>query len=143
MTRAAKNKDGVSIKETNPERVATLVHLMLGPNEFYVRLLTGESLDPAPPAETLATNAANEPFFVTFDLNDDTAGDYAEDRCWREREERTADDTSTRARFAGPPPRRTLALSTRRGPAPAPSSADSRNGRPAGCATLSCDVRGP
>ena len=58
MTRAAKNKDGVSIKETNPERVATLVHLMLGPNEFYVRLLTGESLDPAPPAETLATNAA-------------------------------------------------------------------------------------
>ena len=126
MTRAAKNKDGVPIKETSPETLATLVHLMLGPNEFYVRLLTGESLDPAPPAETLATNAANEPFFVTFDLDDDTAGDYAEDRCWKDIEDHyEAFDTSLDA-FAGLLTQ-TLALSTLEDRLQASSSADSSN----------------
>ena len=29
----------------NPERVATLIHIILGPNEFYCRLASG-GLDP-------------------------------------------------------------------------------------------------
>jgi hypothetical protein len=99
MTRAAKDKDGTLLKDKSPETLATLVHLMLGPNEFYVRLLTGETTDPAAPASGGADAA--EPFFVTFDLDDDTAGDYAEDRAWKDIEDHyEAFDTSLDA-FAG------------------------------------------
>jgi len=80
----------------DPERAATLVHLMLGPNEFYLRVVTGESLEPfnggiqdvdraaaenAENAETAQHSAS--PFFATFDLTDETAGDYAEDCDWK------------------------------------------------------------
>jgi hypothetical protein len=100
MTRAAKDKDGTLLKDKSPETLATLVHLMLGPNEFYVRLLTGETTDPAAPASGGADGGA-EPFFVTFDLDDDTAGDYAEDRAWKDIEDHyEAFDTSLDA-FAG------------------------------------------
>lgn len=56
----------------NPERVATLIHIILGPNEFYCRLASGEPLD-APLEDDV------DPFFVTFDLDSDSATDYAED----------------------------------------------------------------
>lgn len=65
----------------NLEKQATLIHLMLGPNEFYLRLITGESL--APIGNVFENADANAliaaPFFVTFDLDDDTSSDYAED----------------------------------------------------------------
>ena len=100
MTHAAKDKDGTLLKDKSPETLATLVHLMLGPNEFYVRLLTGETTDPAAPASGGA-DGGTEPFFVTFDLDDDTAGDYAEDRAWKDIEDHyEAFDTSLDA-FAG------------------------------------------
>ena len=95
MTRVAKDKDGTLMRSKSPGTLATLVHLMLGPNEFYLRQLTGESLEPAAPA------ADAQPFFVTFDLDDDTAGDYAEDRAWKGIENHyEAFDTSLDA-FAG------------------------------------------
>ena len=56
----------------NPERVATLIHIILGPNEFYCRLASGEPLDPL-------VEDDGETFFVTFDLDPDSAMDYAED----------------------------------------------------------------
>ena len=89
MTRVAKDKDGTLMRSKSPGTLATLGHLMLGPNEFYLRQLTGESLEPAAPA------ADAQPFFVTFDLDDDTAGDYAEDRAWKDIEDHyEAFDTS-------------------------------------------------
>ena len=99
MTRTAKNKDGTLMRAKSFSMLATLVHLMLGPNEFYVRLLTGESPEPAAPDVDAPADA--QPFFVTFDLDDDTAGDYAEDRAWKGIENHyEAFDTSLDA-FAG------------------------------------------
>ena len=67
------------------ETHATLIHLMLGPNEFYLRLVTGESLAPVTTetdgdaGDAAAVAPVAPPFFCTFDLTDDTASDYAED----------------------------------------------------------------
>ena len=49
-----------------PERVATLVHLLLGPNELYMRITNGADV------------TVSDDWFATFDLDADTAADFAE-----------------------------------------------------------------
>ena len=52
--------------EMVPERVATLVHLLLGPNELYMRITNGADV------------TVSDDWFATFDLDADTAADFAE-----------------------------------------------------------------
>ena len=59
----------------DPEVAATLIHLMLGPNTFYMSLkVQGAQPDPEP----------DEDFWALFDLNEETALDYAEEMNYKD-----------------------------------------------------------
>ena len=59
----------------DPEVAATLIHLMLGPNTFYMSLkVQGARPDPQP----------DEDFWALFDLEEDSALDHAEDMNYKD-----------------------------------------------------------